>query len=51
MAELNEGRLFELYGRTQVEVTLLREEIARLRGEIVDLQAVAASSVKEADHR
>ena len=49
MAELNEGRLFEMYGRAQVEIALLREEVTRLRAQVVDLQATAASEVTAAD--
>jgi len=41
MAELKEGRLFEMFGRLHVENNLLREENARLSAEIVDLQAAA----------
>ena len=48
MAELKEGRLFEMYGRLHVENNLLREEVARLRAQIANVQAVDASSVKEA---
>jgi len=49
MAELKEGRLFEMFGRLHVENNLLREEVARLRAEIVDLQASAISEVTEVD--